>query len=118
MSEFGTPAGSSRIGVSFDVKPHAYDPAANPDLFEGVLTRRMVAFVIDLVVIAIPLVLAWVFIFIFGFLTLGAGWLLFWLMSPASVIWPLFYYGLTLGSTASATIGRRPPRPRCSRSTC
>jgi uncharacterized RDD family membrane protein YckC len=67
----------------------------------------MVAFVIDLVVIAIPLVLAWILIFVFGFLTLGVGWLLFWLMSPASVIWPLFYYGLTLGSTASATIGMR-----------
>ena len=29
-----------RIGVSIDVKPHAYDPAANPELFEGVLARR------------------------------------------------------------------------------
>ena len=107
MIDSGTPAGTSRIGVSLDVKPHAYDPDAYPELFEGVLARRAVAFVIDLIVIGIPLVLAWVLILIFGFLTLGVGWLLFWLMSPATVIWPLFYYGLTLGSTASATIGMR-----------
>jgi uncharacterized RDD family membrane protein YckC len=32
---------------------------------------------------------------------------LFWLLSPASVIWALFYYGSTLGSAASATLGMR-----------
>jgi uncharacterized RDD family membrane protein YckC len=39
--------------------------------------------------------------------TFGLGWMLFWLLSPASVIWALLYYGLTLGSTASATVGMR-----------
>lgn len=102
-----TDYGPSRIGVSFDAKPNAYDPAANPELFEGVLARRMIAFVIDLIVIAIPLILASVFIFIFGIVTFGLGWMLFWLLSPASVIWALLYYGFTLGSPASATIGMR-----------
>jgi len=102
-----TDSGRSRIGISLDVKPHAYDPAANPELFEGVLTRRVVAFIIDLIIIAIPLVAASVFIFVFGLVTFGLGWMLFWLLSPASVIWALLYYGLTLGSTASATIGMR-----------
>jgi uncharacterized RDD family membrane protein YckC len=102
-----TNSGPSRIGVSFDAKPHAYDPVANPELFEGVLLRRMVAFIIDLIVIAVPLVLATIVIFIFGLLTLGLGWALFWLLSPGSVIWALFYYGLTLGSPASATLGMR-----------
>jgi len=32
---------------------------------------------------------------------------LYWLLSPISVIWALAYYGLTLGSPASATIGMR-----------
>jgi uncharacterized RDD family membrane protein YckC len=32
---------------------------------------------------------------------------MFWLLSPASIIWALFYYGITLGSPASATIGMR-----------
>ena len=30
-------SGPRRIGVSIEVKPHAYDPVANPELFEGVL---------------------------------------------------------------------------------
>lgn len=102
-----TNSGPSQIGVSFDAKPHAYDPVANPELFEGVLLRRMAAFIIDLIVIAVPLVLATILIFVFGLLTLGLGWALFWLLSPGSVIWALFYYGLTLGSPASATLGMR-----------
>jgi len=103
MTDFGP----SRIGSSFDLKPHAYDPAANPELFEGVLARRLVAFFIDLVIIVIPLILASIFILLFGLVTFGLGWLLFWLLSPASVIWALAYYGATMGSDASATIGMR-----------
>ena len=88
-------------------RPHAYDPIANPELFEGVLTRRVVAFVIDLVILALPVAAAAMFIFVFGLITFGLGWVLFWLLSPASVIWALFYYGTTLGSPASATLGMR-----------
>jgi len=102
-----TDSGPARIGISLDVKPHAYDPAANPELFEGVLSRRLLAFFIDVVTIAVPVMAAAIFIFLFGIVTLGLGWMLFWLLSPASVVWALFYYGLTMGSPASATIGMR-----------
>jgi len=95
------------IGISLDVKPHAYDPAATPELFDGVLARRVVAFVIDLIIIAIPLVMASMFIFMLGLITFGLAWALFWLLSPAAVLWALFYYGTTFGSPASATIGMR-----------
>ncbi len=78
-----------------------------PELFEGVLPRRVIAFVIDLLIIALPLVAASMFIFVLGLLTFGLGWALFWLLSPASVVWALVYYGLTLGGPASATIGMR-----------
>lgn len=107
MTDTGPTVGNNRIGVSLDVKPHAYDPATNPELFEGVLARRVVAFVIDLIIIVIPLIAASIFIFVFGLITLGLGWALFWLLSPGSVIWALFYYGMTLGGPASATIGMR-----------
>jgi uncharacterized RDD family membrane protein YckC len=107
MTNSGPDANPGRSGLAFDVKPHAYDPAANPELFEGVLARRVVAFVIDVIIIAIPLVVGWMFIFVFGLVTFGFGWALFWLMSPGSVIWALIYYGVTLGSAASATIGMR-----------
>jgi len=102
-----TDSGSSRIGISLDVKPPAYDPAANPELFEGVLARRVLAFAIDVVIIAVPLILAWIFIFVFGLVTFGLGWFLFWILSPASVIWALVYYGATLGGPASASLGMR-----------
>jgi len=98
---------SGRIGLGVDVKPHAYDPATNPELFDGVLPRRFIAFVIDVVILAIPLIVAWVFIFAFGILTLGLGWMLFHLLPPLSLLWALFYYGATLGGPASATIGMR-----------
>ena len=96
-----------RIGVSFEFKPHAYDPITMPEIFEGVLARRALAFVIDVVVIVVPIMLAATFIFIVGLLTLGLGWALYWLLSPAAVIWALFYYGVCFGSDASATIGMR-----------
>jgi len=102
-----TDGGPRRIGVSIELKPHAYDPLANPELFDGVLSRRVIAFVIDLVIIAIPVLFAGIFIFMFGLFTLGLGWALYWLLSPAAVIWALCYYGLTLGSPASATVGMR-----------
>ena len=57
--------------MSIDIKPHAYDPAGNPELFEGVLARRVVAFMIDFFAIAVPVVLAAMFIFAFGIVTLG-----------------------------------------------
>jgi uncharacterized RDD family membrane protein YckC len=47
------------------------------------------------------------FILIFGLVTLGLGWLLYGLLWPAAVIWAVVYYGMTLGSPASATIGMR-----------
>ncbi len=37
----------------------------------------------------------------------SAGFLLFFLYWPITVIWALLYYGLTLGSPRSATIGMR-----------
>jgi uncharacterized RDD family membrane protein YckC len=86
---------------------HAFDPDARPELFRGVLTRRVFAFLIDLVILAVPIVLGVVFIALFGLLTLGLGWLLFWLVSPLSVIWAILYYGLTLGGPQSATLGMR-----------
>ncbi len=102
-----TDSGPRRIGVSIELKPHAYDPVSNPELFEGVLARRLIAFLIDVVIIIVPVLFAAIFIFMFGLVTLGLGWALFWLLSPGTVIWALCYYGLTFGAPQSATIGMR-----------
>ena len=96
-----------RIGVSIEVKPHAYDPVANPELFEGVVARRLVAFMIDFLILSIPVAFVSMFIFVVGIVTLGLGFLFYGLLWPAMVIWALAYYGLTFGSPASATIGMR-----------
>jgi len=93
--------------MSIDIKPHAYDPTTQPELFDGVLPRRVVAFVIDFILIAVPVVLAAMFIFAFGIITLGLGFALYWLLPTATVIWALFYFGITLGGPSSATIGMR-----------
>src|ERR1700722_15193163 len=122
-SGYGNTGGGSNAGGTFNaggtsnagsawrndggVAPHAFDPLLHPELFRGVLTRRFFAFLIDLVVLSIPVVLAVVFIAVFGVVTLGLGWVLFWLVSPASVIWALVYYGASLGGPHSATIGMR-----------
>src|ERR1700712_1693947 len=39
------------------VPPHAFDPNLQPELFRGVLTRRVFAFLIDLVVLSVPVIL-------------------------------------------------------------
>jgi uncharacterized RDD family membrane protein YckC len=88
-------------------RPHAFDPYDQPELFRGVLTRRAIAFVIDLIVISVPIAFSVLFIAIFGLLTLGLGWLLFFLVSPLSIVWALLYYGLTIGGPHSATVGMR-----------
>jgi len=100
-------ADPNRITLPFDVKPHAYDPAASPELFEDVLARRVVAFAIDLVILAVPVVLVAMFMFAATVITLGLGFFLYFLLKPAAVIWALAYYGFTLGSPRSATIGMR-----------
>ena len=93
--------------MTLDLKPHAYDPATQPELFEGVLARRVVAFFIDVLMIGVPLLFLAMFILVFGLFTLGFGWFLFFFYGPLVVLWALAYYGMTLGSAASATIGMR-----------
>jgi uncharacterized RDD family membrane protein YckC len=109
MSDSGSgyTRGAWRNGGAANFQPHAFDPWLQPELFRGVLTRRAIAFLIDLVVLSIPVILAVMFIAVFGLVTLGLGWALFWLVSPASVIWAVIYYGASLGGPHSATMGMR-----------
>ena len=113
----GTTGGAPNSGGAYNaggawrndggVPPHAFDPELEPELFRGVATRRVFAFLIDLVVLSVPVILGYVFIAVFGLLTLGLGWVLFWLAWPASVIWAIVYYGASLGGAHSATLGMR-----------
>jgi uncharacterized RDD family membrane protein YckC len=107
MAQMGSGLNGDGRSDGAGLRPHAYDPYQQPELFRGVAMRRMVAFLIDLLVLSIPVILAVIFIAVFGLVTLGLGWALFWLVSPASVIWAIVYYGATIGGPNSATIGMR-----------
>ena len=100
-------ADPKKLGVAIELKPHAYDPETSPELFDGVPARRIIAFLIDLVIIAIPIIFLWVFLFAITIVTLGLGVVLYGLVPAISTIWALLYYGLTLGGPRSATIGMR-----------
>ena len=84
------------------VRPHAFDPDTQPELFRSVLTRRVFAFLIDLVVLSVPVILGYIFIAVFGLITLGLGWMLY----PALfVIVAMLYFGLTIGGPNQASVG-------------
>ena len=97
----------ARISSSGDPRPHAYDPAIHPELFEGVLSRRIVAFLIDAIIVLTPLAILFLFMLVFTVLTLGLGIVVFALLGPIAAIWAVLYVGVTLGSPHSATYGMR-----------
>jgi uncharacterized RDD family membrane protein YckC len=107
MSYSGSGNGGGAWRNDGGAQAHAFDPDLQPALFRGVLTRRSIAFLIDLVVLSVPVILACIFIAVFGLVTLSLGWLLFGLVWPATVIWAVIYYGSSFGGPHSATMGMR-----------
>lgn len=81
-----------------------YDPQADPALFDGILSKRIVAFFIDAILIVALMIPAALLVLVLGFVTLGLGWLLF---PPLFAIVALAYIALTLGGPGSATPGMR-----------
>ncbi len=79
-------------------------PQPNPEwlLTRGVLARRFLAFLADLLLISVVFWAAALFIAIFGLLTLGLGWLAFHILP-----WlPLLYFTLLVAGSG-ATPGQR-----------
>ena len=73
-------------------------------LFDGVRTRRIFAFLIDYVMVFILCVVAVPVIFLLGFATFGAAWLLYPILGALVA---LLYIGWTVSSASQATIGMR-----------
>jgi len=61
----------------------------------------------EFVVLSVPVILGYLFIAVFGLITLGLGWALFWLAWPATIVWAIVYYGSCFGGPHSATVGMR-----------
>src|SRR5258708_17155728 len=80
------------------------DPAALPEAYEGVLWRRTLAYFVDLCVIGVLALLAWIIFAVLWVLSFGllgpVLWFLFGLI-------PLAYHTLLLSGPWSATLGMR-----------
>lgn len=70
--------------------------------YEGVRTRRVLAFCIDYLIVAILLIPFAILVFFLGILTLGLGWMLFGILAPVVA---LGYVWNTLGGPKQATTG-------------
>jgi uncharacterized RDD family membrane protein YckC len=81
---------------------HLPDPDTAPDLFDGVLQRRVIAYVIDFSFMVLIAILIAVTGLLAGFLTLGLGWLVIPIVMPLAI---MGYYVVTLGSPRRATPG-------------
>ena len=72
--------------------------------YDGVRTRRVLAFVIDYCIVALLTIPFAVVVFFLGLLTLGLGWMLFSVLVPAVAI---LYIWNTLGGREQATTGMK-----------
>lgn len=80
------------------------NPNSSPELFDGILTRRAVAFVIDCVIMGAAILLVTLVAGILGIFTFGLTWLSIPLIVPVTFV---AYYAVTLGSPSRATLGMR-----------
>ncbi len=78
------------------------DPETSPELFEGLLTRRVIAYGIDVAIMGMLVLIVSVVGLVLGFLTFGLAWAALVLVIPAVIVG---YYATTLGSHRRATIG-------------
>ena len=92
-------------GAGFGEQPHAYNPVTQPQLFDAVIRKRCVAFIIDAIIILILTAVAGIAVLVLGVLTLGLAWLLFGLVFPAV---GLGYNAVTIGGPNAATIQLMP----------
>jgi uncharacterized RDD family membrane protein YckC len=93
-----------RPGVDFASQPHAYDPVTRPELFDGVIRERLIAFLVDAIIVVLLWALAIVVVGVLGIVTLGLAWLLYGVIFP---VVGLGYNALTIGGPKSATNGQR-----------
>jgi len=93
-----------RSGGGYADQPYAYDPVTQPQLFDGVIGKRIIAFLVDAVIILVLTALAALAVLVLGVITLGLGWLLFPIVFP---VVGLGYNAITIGGPNSATVGQR-----------
>lgn len=78
-------------------------PAIDPRLTEGTLGRRLIAYLIDIVAIAVLSGILGVIIFLIGIITFGLGWVLFAIIPFMAIL----YNAVTIGGPYQSTFGMR-----------
>lgn len=86
----------------FAARPALPDPATAPELFDGLLTRRATAYLVDVVLMSVIVFAITLVGAILGFFTFGLAWVSLVFAVPAAII---LYYAATLGSPRRATVG-------------
>lgn len=72
--------------------------------YSGVLSRRVFAFIIDYMIVAVLWVPAAVVVFFLGVVTLGLGWMLYPILF---IVVAGLYFGISLAGPSQATLGMR-----------
>ncbi len=78
------------------------DPRTAPELFDTLLTRRVIAYFIDLAIILALMIGVILAGFILGLVTMGAAFVAIPIALPIALV---TYYAVTLGSPKRATVG-------------
>lgn len=81
-----------------------FDAYERPDLYEGLRSKRIFAFLIDALAVTILTFGAGILVFILGIFTLGLAWFMYAIL-PATVA--LIYTAMTLGGPSAATPGMK-----------
>jgi uncharacterized RDD family membrane protein YckC len=95
---------TAKTDAGFADQRHAYNPVTQPQLFDAVIGKRFLAFIVDAIIVFALTLLAGAAVLVLVLLTLG-------LASPlAGLVFPavgLGYNAITIGGPNSATIGQR-----------
>lgn len=87
-----------------DLQKPSNNTAIDMSLLDGVRSRRMMAFLLDYLIIAALCAVSYVIVGILGIVTFGVAWLLYFVLIPLVTI---AYIGLTLGGVKQSTLGMR-----------
>jgi len=80
------------------------DPWGHPEYYAGISAKRIVAYVLDALVIMVVVLIAWGILAVAGIFTLGLAWAIMWV---PSLLVPLGYHTLLIAGPRSATLGMR-----------
>jgi uncharacterized RDD family membrane protein YckC len=84
--------------------PEWTDPWRYPEYYTGITAKRIVAYLMDLVIVFLLFGLCWWLVALLGLLTFGLAWTLF---ALPGVLVPLLYHSLLVAGPRAATLGMR-----------